>query len=154
MEPPATARTWGRTRTRRNFEARGAAHVQFTDDPIDFVEAALTVRETDEPVLESAVAWARVTAERLDAGTEAGTEWVDWALRPVESVVREGRVPTINRGFNAVVEATVVASRLDVAAYDTGRQRERLGRHLELVRRCGGPAERTAADRLEAALDR
>jgi len=148
--PPVTARTWGRTRTRRNFEARGEGYVQFTTDPVDFVEAALSVREADKPVLESAAAWVRVSVERVDTGRADGTEWVEWDLHPIESVVRQVDVPTINRGYNALVEATVVASRLDVAAYEDQPLEDRLEYLRGVVARCGGPREQAALDRLES----
>lgn len=147
--PRITARTWGRTRTRRNFDREGEGYVQFVDDPVDFVEAALDVREATEPVLESASAWARVTVERIETGTSEGTEWITWRLRPVESVRRRETVPTINRGFNALVEATVVASRLDVDAYETERLRRRLDELTAVVHRCGGRDDRVALERLE-----
>ncbi len=150
---PVTARTWGRTRTRRNFEREGGGVVQFTRDPVVFVDAALAVREADEPVLPSADAWVEVAVERLGGGTEGGTGWVDWALSPVEAGVERESVPTIERGFNAVVEATVAASRLDAPAYDTGVLRERLARHRALVERCGGPRDREAMRRLDELVD-
>lgn len=149
-----TATTWGQTRTRRNFERRGEGVVQFTDDPVDFVEAALAVREESDPVLDSAAAWARVTVDRVDAGTSDGTEWVQWRLQPVETVRRRATVPTISRGFNALVEATVVASRLDVPAYDTATQEERLHYLLDVVQRCGGPREQAGLERFEDLIDR
>jgi hypothetical protein len=34
---PVTSRTWGNTRTRRNFHREGEGYVQFTRDPVDFV---------------------------------------------------------------------------------------------------------------------
>jgi hypothetical protein len=111
---PVTARTWGRTRTWRNFTERGGGYVQFSTDPVDFVDAACSIREEDEPVLESADAWAKVDAESVDRGTEGDTQWVDWELTPVESAIERETVPTTNRGYYAVVEATVAASRLDV----------------------------------------
>ena len=58
------ARTWGRTRTWRNFRERGGGYVQFTRDPELFVEAALSITERDEPVLAEADAWVRVGAPR------------------------------------------------------------------------------------------
>ncbi|WP_251343310.1 DUF447 domain-containing protein [Haloplanus halophilus] len=146
---PVTATTWGRTRTRGNFERRGGGVVQFTTDPREFVDAALDVTETDDPVREGAAAWVEVTVERLDAGEEGGTEWVRWALSPVESAVREESVPTIDRGFAAVVDATVAASRLDVPAYDTATLLDRLAYFAETVDRCGGPAERAAFARID-----
>lgn len=144
----ATARTWGRTRTWRNFRERGEGHVQFTTDPVDFVEAACSIREEDAPVLESADAWARVEAEAIDDGEEGDTQWVEWALYPVESVVRDHPVPTTNRGYYAVIEATVAVSRLDVPAYDTDRLRERIEYFEDVVDRCGGDREQTAFERL------
>ncbi len=143
-----TARTWGRTRTRRNFAERGEGYVQFSRDPVDFVDAALGVREEVEPILDSADAWARVSVERLQGGTSEGTEWVDWALDPVDASVERETVPTVNRGFNAVVEATVAASRLGVDAYDDEVLRDRLEYFESVVRRCGSEQERVAFDRL------
>jgi hypothetical protein len=150
---PVTARTWGRTRTWRNFRERDGGYVQFTRDPVDFVEAALAVREAADPVLDSADAWVQVEVERLASGTDDGTYWVEWALEPVDGAVERKTVPTTNRGFNAVVEATVAASRVDVEGYDTDRLLDRLA-HLETVaRRCGGPAVEAAFDRLVELTD-
>ena len=148
-----TARTWGRTRTWRNFTERGEGYVQFTRDPRTFVDAALAVREFDEPVLEEADAWVRVEVSTLGEGESHGTPWVDWALSPVESRVFRTVVPTTNRGYYAVVEATVAASRLDVDAYDRGVLLDRL-RYLEsVVEAAGGPDECEAFDRLREYAD-
>ena len=109
---PVTARTYGRTRTWRNFTERGGGVVQFTSDPRTFVDAALTVREVDDPVLPTADAWVEVTVEEIASETEGGTTVRTWALDPVEHAVVRERVPTINRGFGAVIDATVAAARL------------------------------------------
>ena len=145
---PVTARTYGRTRTRRNFEARGNGYVQFTRDPVDFVDAALAVRETDEPVLDSAEAWVAVEVERVGADQEGDTEVVTWQLEPVDSAVERRVVPTTNRGYYAVVEATVAASRLDVAAYETETLLDRLGYFESVVDTAGSERERAAFQRL------
>jgi hypothetical protein len=144
VENPVTARTWGRTRTWRNFRERGAGYIQFTTDPLTFAEAAMTVREESEPVLPSADAWARVTVERVDSGAEGDTEWAEWALDPEETAVERESVPTTNRGYYAVIEATVAASRLDVPAYDRAELASRLDYFAEVVDRCGGERERAA----------
>ena len=141
---PVTARTYGRTRTWRNFAERGGGVVQFTTDPRTFVDAALTVREVDEPVLPSADAWVEVTVEEVGSETEGDTTVRTWALDPVEHAVVSERVPTVNRGFGAVVDATVAASRLDVPGFDTGELLDRLRYFADVVDRCGGPAEREA----------
>ena len=147
-----TARTWGSTRTRANFERTGEGHVQFTRDPVTFVEAALSVREHDDPVLEDADAWVRVAVEPTDSGESGGTGWIDWRLRPVEAHVERLVVPTVNRGYNAVVEATVAASRLHVDAYDEATLRARLDYLEAVARKCGGSREREAVDRLNELL--
>lgn len=144
----ATATTFGNTRTRRNFRRRSGGVVQFVADPRDFVDAALTIREESDPVLPSADAWSEVAVERIDEGERGGTRWERWALRPVESDVVRTRPMTINRGFNAVVDATVAASRLDVDAYDTDELLTRLDYFAETVEKCGGPREREAFERL------
>lgn len=151
---PVTARTWGATRTKGNFERTGEGYVQFTRDPVTFVEAALSVTSVDDPVLGDADAWVRVTVERVDAGVSDGTRWIDWRLHPVESHVERMVVPTVNRGYNALVEATVAASRLDVDAYDETALRARLDYLEGVVRKCGGEREGAAFDRLDAIVGR
>lgn len=150
---PATARTWGHTRTWRNFRERGGGYVQFTRDPVDFVEAALSVREEDEPVLDSADAWVEIRVEARATGEDGGTEWTDWELTAVDSGVDRRVVPVTNRGQAAVVEATVAASRLDVDAYDSETLRDRLEFFRAVVERAGGPEERAAFERLESLAD-
>ncbi|MFP8953216.1 DUF447 domain-containing protein [Natrialbaceae archaeon A-arb3/5] len=145
---PVTARTWGTTRTRGNFHRQGEGYVQFVDDPAVFVEAALSVSEHDEPILDAAAAWTRVTVDRIDSGTDDGTEWEQWALSPVEAEIVSETVPTIDRGFNAVVEATVAASRLGVEGYDEDRLRARLDHSASVVERAGGPRDRAALERV------
>ena len=146
-----TARTYGRTRTWRNFAERGGGVVQFTVDPRTFVDAALTVREEDDPVLPSADAWVEVRAEAVSAETEGDTTIRTWELEPVESAVVSERVPTVNRGFGAVVDATVAASRLDVPGVDTDELLDRLRYFADVAERCGGPAEREAFARIDEA---
>ena len=148
-DPTVTAVTYGNTRTRRNFRREGGGVVQFVADPRDFVDAALSVRESDDPVLASADAWVAVDAEFRGADERDGTHLERWVLSPVESGVRREYVPTINRGFCAVVDATVAASRLDVPGYGTDELLDRLDYFAETVERCGGPRERAAFARVD-----
>jgi hypothetical protein len=150
---PATARTWGRTRTLRNFERHGTGHVQFIRDPVVFVDAALGVVEREHPTLDCAAATVEVAVEALDSGQEGDTEWVDWSVEPVETTVRAESVPVINRGFAAVVEATVATSRLGVATYDDADLRDRIEYFEGVVERCGGPAEREAFAKLRTYIE-
>jgi hypothetical protein len=141
---PVTATTWGNTRTRRNFHRRGGGVVQFVSDPCEFVSAAMTVREEPDPVLDAAHAWVDVEVTRVDGGERGGTRWEEWELHPRESAVVSTTVPTVNRGFAAVIDATVAASRLDVDAYDTDELLSRLRYFAETVEKCGGDAEKEA----------
>lgn len=145
---PVTARTWGKTRTWRNFTEQGGGYVQFVSDPLDFVDAACSIREEDDPILPSADAWAHIEVEATETGSEGGTEWADWELVPVESAVERRTVSTTNRGYYAVIEATVAVSRLDVPGYDTGTLRDRIEYLEGVVEGCGGPRELAAFDRL------
>ena len=149
----ARARTWGRTRTWRNFTERGEGYVQFVRDPVLFVDATMGIREVDDPVLADAAAWVRVSVEQTGAGSEGGTQWVDWRLVPVESDVRRRVVPAFDRGYAAVVEATVAASRLDVDAYDTETLRDRIDYFEQVGRRCGSPAVQAAFERFHELVD-
>jgi len=152
-DDPVTARTWGRTRTWRNFTERGRGYVQFTRDPVDFVEAACTVREEPDPVLDSADAWTEVTAEERDSGTEGDTTWTDWTLRVTDSAVVRETVPTVSRGHGAVVEATVAASRLGVAGFDDDTLRDRIRFFESVVESAAGARERAAWTRFDELVD-
>lgn len=152
-DSPPTARTWGETRTRHNFGTREHGYVQFARDPVAFVQAALSVTEVTDPILHCADAWVRVEASPRNRGETGGTTWVDWQLDPVESGVKRGYVPTTNRGYAAVIEATVAASRLPVPAYDDTVLRDRLDWLGSVIDRCGGPDERAAFAVLVAATD-
>jgi len=145
---PATATTWGNTRTRRNFHREGGGYVQFVADPVDFAEAALSIREEADPVLDSADAWVRVEAIHVGTEDDAGTRREQWELRPVEREVVRTAPRTIDRGFAAVVEMTVAVSRLDVDAYDTEALRERLRYFESVAETCGGERERVAVERV------
>ncbi|WP_411964160.1 DUF447 domain-containing protein [Haloferax sp. YSMS24] len=144
-----TATTWGNTRTRRNFHRQGGGVVQFVSDPREFVEAAMTIYEADSPVLDAADAWAEVRAEMVESGDDEGTHWERWELHPVDAGVEQTRPFTINRGFGAVVDATVAASRLDVPAFDTDELLDRLAYFAATVEKCGGPREREAFARID-----
>nr|WP_309221772.1 DUF447 domain-containing protein [Halorussus sp. MSC15.2] len=147
-EPPVTARTWGNTRTRRNFHRQGGGYVQFVRDPVDFVDATLSIFEVEQPVLDSADAWVAVEAEQVDSGVSGATRWEEWELTPRDGAVERETVPTVNRGFNSVVEATVAASRLGVDAYDQTELQNRLAYFEDVGRTCGDDRVRAAFDRL------
>ncbi len=150
---PVTATTWGNTRTRGNFRRNGRGYVQFAYDPELFVDAALSIRERSEPVLDEADAWVEVSVESRGVEDDEGTTIEHWALRPVDSAVVERHARTTNRGYYAVIEATVAASRLEVDAYDTETLVDRLTYFESVVDSCGGPREQAAFERLSELID-
>jgi hypothetical protein len=146
---PVEATTWGNTRTRRNFHRQGGGVVQFTADPREFVDAAVTIHEEAEPVLPNADAWVEIEAKLVDSGEKGQTRWERWELRPTEErTVEASRPQTINRGFYAVIDATVAASRLDVPTFETETLVDRLAYFEETVEKCGGPREQQAFETL------
>lgn len=150
---PATARTWGETVTRRNFEREGRGVVTFVDDPVLFVEAALTDRKVEDRRVDGVAAWVEVSVEESDRGTSGGSTWVDWALVPADGAVVRRSVPVTNRGFNAIVEMTVAASRIGVPVYDDETLRGRLTHFEDVVTTCGGEREERALEVLRAVAD-
>lgn len=144
-----TAKTYGNTRTRRNFERQGGGVVQFVADPRTFADAALSIREEADPVLPSADAWVEVEATFVGASEDHGTTIREWTLTPGEHAMTRTGATTINRGFGAVVEATVAASRLDTPGFDDAELRGRLDFLSDVVERCGGAREREAMATIE-----
>jgi len=152
-DDPATARTWGRTRTRINFERTGEGVIQFARDPLLFVECALGIVERQEPVHDMADAWVRVAVDPVTRGTSRGTEWRAWTLEPSETGVERTAVPTTRRGYSAVIEATVWASRLDADAYDRSELENRLAFLEAVVEAAGSDRDRRAFDRIPELTD-
>lgn len=150
---PVTARTYGNTRTRRNFDRQGGGVVQFVADPRDFADAALSIREESSPVLESADAWVEVDAVQVGKHEEAGTTIREWELSPVDNAVVRERPMTTNRSFGAVVEATVAASRLDTPGFEESTLLDRLCFFDDVVERCGGVREKEAMNRVAEYTD-
>ncbi|MDZ7730096.1 MAG: DUF447 family protein [Natrialbaceae archaeon] len=131
---------------------------QSTTDPVVFVDAALAIVERDAPIHERSQAWAHVTAESIEVGPNG--DWEQWALTPVEATVETRTVPTINRGFGAVIEASVAASRLEIPATDRATSSDGSRTVRAVIERTGGPREREAlehivsAHRLDAGAER
>ncbi len=123
--------------------------VNFTRDPVVYVESALD--DADGRVvdgrLEGADAWIRCSAER--DGVERDGDVQRWRLREEDTAVETRRVFAVNRGFNAVVEAAVDATRLEFRP----ELRERVERNVEVALKCGGPREEEAVEFLREHVD-
>jgi len=121
-------------------------------DPILFVETALKdipeerfVERDGELTLKEAEAWALFRCE---------PNGLDIALPEVEFLrgeVLKREFRAVNRGINLVVEAAVAATRY--VALKSDHYLDEIFRIRRIVRRCGGPREIAAMDRLEELIE-
>jgi uncharacterized protein len=135
------------TRTLRNLQERRAAVVNLTDDILLFAQAALEdphpptqpAVAVDGAVLADACSWREVTVEEIDAtGPRA---------RVTTRVLGRGtgrEFVGFNRASNAVLEASILASRARRLPAD--EIRSELARLDIVVDKTAGPRERAAMD--------
>jgi uncharacterized protein len=135
------------TRTLRNLRATGAAVVNLTDDILLFTEAALgdphpLTRPTatiEGAVLADACSWREVTVEAIDEGGPRA--------RVTTRVVGRGagrEFLGFNRARNAVLEASIIASR--ARRLPPVEIRAELERLQVVVDKTAGPREREAME--------
>ena len=148
-----SAKTWGETRTRVNLSRTNYGYVQTITDSMDYARAALDRWTVDDPILPSAAAWVSVETAKTETGSTNGTTWVKWILHPEHSEIKERHVPTPTRGFPAVVEMTIAASRLGVPSYDQDLLVERLDYFNDVVKTCGTQQDREAANWILSTID-
>lgn len=147
------ARTWGRTRTAKNFERTGRGMIHFDLEPITFVNAALTHETRSSATVPEAAAVVDVRVDRLETGRSGGTGWTDWLLTPTAVSVHRETIPVTRRASVAVVELTIALSRTGVQTYDDAVLQDRATYFADVIERCGGPAELAALERIEAVTD-
>jgi len=141
LRPFRTAVTW------ENLQEVGEGVVNFTDNVLLFARCAVDRFEPPHRVasrvragvLEDACYWKEFVVESQDLGEERG--------RFLGRVVEEGRAREFtgfNRAKHAVIEATILATRLHLL----GRERvlEEIARLRPLVDKTAGAAEREAFD--------
>ncbi len=127
-------------------------------DPVIYVESAFGDLPNDAFVTEevegtpmhrlaAAEAWIAFRAEVNGESSEA----YSILLTPLREEVLECQIHPVNRGFNAIIEATVHATRY-IMNHDP--ELEWLIRHhLALARKCGGEREKEAARMVERFLE-
>jgi uncharacterized protein len=138
---------YGGTRTLRNLRTTGAAVVNLTDDILLFSQAALgdprpptrPAASVEGAVLDDACSWREVRVQEIDDSADRAR---------VSTVVVErgtGReFLGLNRARHAVLEASILASRVRWVAADDIRAE--LRRLQVLVDKTGGPRERDAME--------
>ena len=144
------AHLWEGSTTLENVRETNEVVVNFTRDPVVYVESALGDGSgfVVDGHLRDADGWVRCDAERVD-GTGERDEVTRWRLVERERRVENRVLPTHSRGFASVIEATVHATRLDFKP----ELRELYEHHVDVAERCGGEREREAVDRLRGYVD-
>jgi len=138
-----------------NLEATGEGVVNFTDDVLLFARSALSpfvpesrpAERVRAPILEAACSWREFRVAARELGPER-------ALFRAE-VVAAGRARDFlgyNRAQHAVIEATILATRLHLL--DAAFIRAELDRLQPLVEKTAGPVEREAFDFVRTFVDR
>lgn len=132
------------SRTLDNIRGKKAAAANIVDDPFFFVESALSDMHQDNfdliggfPVLKDALGWIIFNCRIRKGETISVVE-----LLPVESKIKHRQIQPINRGFNAVIEATVEATRYVVLK--DKKYLDHIKYYDTIVRKCGGPREKNA----------
>ena len=139
------------TRTLKNLQFRGEAVVHLTDDVLLFVESALghprppmrDARVIAGSVIEQASHWREVVVTEI-APSDDELPRSRVRARVVAEGTGTGRPSGLCRARHAVVEASIVASRLKWLGGE--RVWAELDRLQELVDKTAGPRERAAMD--------
>lgn len=143
-------RMFPNTTTLKNVEETGYLMANVTTDPLVYVISAFEnldsgyfVQENDliVPRLNGAAAWVYCKCSVGEAV----------ALEPIRSAVIERVVPCFSRAFPAVIEATIVGTRLRF--YKGGEGEKKIHEYESIVRKCGSPKELEAMKKLKEILN-
>jgi len=132
------------SKTLDNILEKKAAAANIVDDPVLFVQSALSDIQPDNfefysgfPVLKDALGWIIFDCKCRKGETISVVE-----LLPVEAQIKHRQIQPINRGFNAVIEATVEATRYVVLK--DKKYLDRIEYYDTIVQKCGGFREKEA----------
>ncbi|WP_457549857.1 DUF447 domain-containing protein [Archaeoglobus sp.] len=124
--------------TKENLK-KGILHVNIINNPIVFAISAFDdlsegwFESVDPPIIRGALSWCKFKADLRNG-------WVDLEL--LEGKVLRKELRTVNRGFNALVEALVHATRLK----QNPKLIEKVKYYAEIVEKCGGRREKEALE--------
>jgi hypothetical protein len=132
------------SKTLDNILGNKAAAANIVYDPFLYVESALSDIQPDNfditggfPVLKDALGWIIFDCRVRKGETISVVE-----LSPVEAQIKHRQIQPINRGFNAVIEATVEATRYVVLK--DKKYLDRIEYYDTIVRKCGSSREKDA----------
>lgn len=130
--------------TLRNILVNPGAAANIVDDPVLFVKSALSDVGVEKfeaingfPVLKNSLGWVIFDCTCNKGGNISVVE-----MTPVKGKIYRKVIKPVNRGFNAVIEASIHATRY------VGRKGQEYLRQIEycntIVKKCGGAREKEA----------
>jgi len=144
-----TARVYNESHTCTNIKDTGLLAVNIVDDPVVFVQSALKdldkekfeFIETDTginfPVLASSNGWVI-----FKAGIRVGNIATTAELQFITGNIKSMGIRPINRGFNAVIEAAIYATRYKV--FNDEKFLSKIKSYESIINKCGGRSEKEA----------
>lgn len=133
--------------TRENVERDGTLYANVILDPTIFVLSTFTdldesyFESLDPPIIRGALSWCKFKAE---------VKGLIVNLHPVDGKVLRKSIRAYNRGFSALIEALILASRKEM--FERSTFFNEMAKYKNTVMRCGGEKEREAFKILERFL--
>ena len=144
-----TVRVYNESHTCTNIKDTGLLAVNIVDDPVVFVQSALKDLDKEKfefietgtginfPVLASSNGWVL-----FKAGIKAGNIAATAELQFITGNIKSMGIRPINRGFNAVIEAAIYATRYKV--FNDESFLSKIKSYENLINKCGGCSEKEA----------
>lgn len=144
-----TVRVYNESHTCTNIKDTGLLAVNIVDDPVVFVQSALedldkemfelieTGTGINFPVLAISNGWAIFKADITQGNIVTTAE-----LQFITGNIKSMKIRPINRGFNAVIEAAIYATRYKVFNDETFLTKIRSFK--DIINKCGGPNDKEA----------
>lgn len=140
-----------------NVHSEGYLVANIIDDPVIFVRSTfLNLKESDFsfvsvsgrefPVLKDALSWVVFECSNMKVSNEALVA----ELLPIYAHINRSPVRAPNRGFNAVIEAAVHATRYQLAHDE--KYLKLIRAYSDIVSKCGGEREKNAINILNEFL--
>jgi hypothetical protein len=132
------------SKTLDNLLSKPIAAANIVDNPVLFVQSALSDTEFERfefidgfPLLKDALGWIVFECTCKKGGNISVVE-----LSPVKGKITARKLQPINRGFNAVIEAAILATRYVVLKEQ--KYLDCIEYYNSIVKKCGGEREKNA----------
>lgn len=142
------------SKTLENIMSKPLAAANITDNPVLFVQSALSDVEPEKfdfiddfPVLKDATGWILFECKCKKGDNISVVE-----LSPTAGKINTRKLLPVNRGFNAVIEALIHATRYVV--FRDKKYFEHIEYYNSIVKKCGGAREKEAMGLLYELISR